>query len=178
MNIGASRFPSLNGQSPSFSSAPAWGKVVILSSSSYALSLLVFHEEFLPMARNITKSMNLVELMEQFPDEEKCRSTLEELRWPNGVRCPRCNARKVYRLNTRAKFYCETCTYHFSLTSGTIFHDTRLPLRKWLMAIYLILDSKKRVSGNQMKRAVGVTYKTAWSLCHRIRAAMVYRISS
>jgi transposase-like protein len=124
------------------------------------------------MAGKITKSMNPLELMEQFPDEEKCRSTLEELRWPDGVRCPRCNAPKVYRMNTRAQFYCETCTYQFSVTSGTIFHDTHLPLRKWLIAIYLILDSEKRFSANQMKRTVGVSYKTAWYLCHRIRAAM------
>jgi transposase-like protein len=172
MKIGASHFPSLDWQSPSFSSASAWGKVVTLPSSSHALSLLVIHRKFLPMARKITKSMNLLELMEQFPDEEKCRSTLEELRWPNGVRCPRCNAHKVHRMKTRAKFYCETCTYHFSVTSGTIFHDTHLPLRKWLMAIHLILDSKKWVSGNQMKRTIGVSYETAWYLCHRIRAAM------
>ena len=124
------------------------------------------------MARKITGSMNLVELMTQFPDEEKCRATLEELRWPDGVRCPRCNTPRIYRMNTRTQFYCEICTYQFSVTSGTIFHDTHLPLRKWLIAIYLIVDSKKGFSANQMKRTLGVSYKTAWYLCHRIRAAM------
>ena len=75
-------------------------------------------------------------------------------------------------MNTRTQFYCEICTYQFSVTSGTIFHDTHLPLRKWLIAIYLIVDSKKGFSANQMKRTLGVSYKTAWYLCHRIRAAM------
>ena len=172
IKIGTSHFPSLDGQPSTFSSASTWGKVVTLPSSSRALSLLVFRRKFLPMARKITKSMNVLELMEQFPDEEKCRSIFEELRWPDGVRCPRCNAPKVYRLNTRAKFHCETCSYQFSVTAGTIFHDTHLPLRKWLIAIYLILDSEKMVSAYHMKCAVGVTYKTAWYLCHRIRAAM------
>lgn len=124
------------------------------------------------MAHKINQSMNLLELMEQFPDEDKCRSTLEELRWPDGIRCPRCNAPKVYRMNTRAQFYCETCTHQFSVTSGTIWHDTHLPLRKWFIAIYLIVESKKGMSANQMKRVIGVSYKTAWYLCHRIRAAM------
>jgi transposase-like protein len=172
MDIGTSKFPSLNWQSPSLSLASAGGKVVILPSSSQELSLLVFHKEFLPTARNITTSMNLLELLDRFPDEEKCRSILEKLRWPDGLHCPRCNGPKIYRLRKRVKFYCEHCTYHFSLTSGTIFHDTHLPLRKWLIAIYLILGSEKSFSGYQMKRAVGVTYKTAWHLCHRIRAAM------
>jgi transposase-like protein len=172
MKIGASSSPSLYWQSPSFSSTSASGKVVTRPSPSRALSLLVFHKKFLPITHNNTKTMSLTELMEQFPNEEKCRSILEDLRWPVVVRCPRCNATKVRRMNTRAKFYCEICKYHFSVTAGTIFHDAHLPLRKWLMAIYLILDSKKWISGNQMKGMIGVTYKTAWYLCHRIRAAM------
>jgi len=116
-------------------------------------------------------SPNLADLMEHFPTDEECRTTLEELRWPDGVRCSRCNGEKNYRTN-REQFYCDSCTYQFSVLSGTIFHDTHLPLRKWFMTIFLIVESKKGVSANQIKRTIGVSYKTAWYLCHRIRAAM------
>lgn len=122
------------------------------------------HHKFSP-------ATTLIELMEHFPSDDKCRATLEDLRWPDGVRCPRCNGEKNYRTN-RDQFYCESCTYQFSVMSGTIFHDTHLPLRKWFIAIYLTVESKKGISANQMKRTIGVSYKTAWYLCHRIRAAM------
>ena len=64
------------------------------------------------------------------------------------------------------------CRYQFSVTSGTVFHNTRLPLKTWFIAIYLTVASKKGISANQMKRAIGVSEKTAWYLCHRIRTAM------
>ena len=73
---------------------------------------------------------------------------------------------------TRKQYDCITCGYQFSVTSGTIFHDTHLPLQKWFLAIYLIVESRKGVSANQMKRILGVSYKTAGYLCHRIRAPM------
>ena len=67
---------------------------------------------------------------------------------------------------------CKSCGYQFSVMSGTIMHDSHLPLRKWFLAIYLMCESKKGISANQMKRTLGVAYKTAWYLCHRIREAM------
>lgn len=117
-------------------------------------------------------NMDMMELMERFGTEEKCRAILEELRWNDGIRCPRCNGVKISRLHEREQFDCDTCRYQFSVTSGTIWHDTHLPLRKWFIAIYLTVESKKGMSANQMKRVLGVSYKTAWYLCHRIRAAM------
>jgi transposase-like protein len=116
--------------------------------------------------------MNLVELVEKFADEEKCRSYIEALRWPDGVKCPRCKANKVYRILKRDQFVCDSCSYQFSATSGTIFHDSHLPLWKWLLAVYLVAESKKGMSANQLKRTLAVSYKTAWYLCHRIRKAM------
>jgi len=110
--------------------------------------------------------------MERFGTEEKCRAILEELRWPDGTRCPRCNGVKTSRIHARDQFDCDTCRHQFSVTSGTIWHDTHLPLRKWFIAIYLTVESKKGISANQMKRVLAVSYKTAWYLCHRIRAAM------
>lgn len=117
-------------------------------------------------------NMNMMQMMDRFGTEEKCRAVLEELRWPNGICCPRCKSEKISRIHERAQFDCDTCRYQFSVTSSTIWHDTHLPLRKWFMAIYLTIESKKGFSANQMKRVLGVSYKTAWFLCHRIRAAM------
>ena len=117
-------------------------------------------------------NMNIMKLMEQFGTDDKCRNVLEELRWPDSVQCPRCESEKVSRIKERDQFDCDECRYQFSVTSGTIFHDTHLPLQKWFVAIYLTVESKKGVSANQMKRVLGVSYKTAWYLCHRIRTAM------
>jgi len=116
--------------------------------------------------------MNLVSLVERFHDEEACRKYMEELRWPDGAKCPRCGSDKLSRIKKRPQFDCDSCRYQFSVTAGTIFHDTHLPLWKWFLAVYLIVESKKGVSANQLKRTLGVSYKTAWYLSHRIRAAL------
>jgi len=121
----------------------------------------------------ITPNANMMDLMDQFGTDEKCRATLERLRWADGVQCPRCKGMKHTAMTSRGQYDCLTCGYQFSVTSGTIFHDTHLPLRKWFMAILLTVESKKGVSANQVKRILGLgSYKTAWYLCHRIRAAM------
>src|SRR3989442_692737 len=116
--------------------------------------------------------MNLVQLVQEFQDETKCRAALEALRWPGGVACPRCQSKTVYRVLARGQFDCDSCRYQFSVTSGTIFHDSHLPLWKWLLAIYLMLESKKGMSANQIRRTLAVSYKTAWYLCHRVRRAV------
>lgn len=118
------------------------------------------------------EDMNLVQLIEQFADEKKCRTCLEKLRWPDGVECPRCQSKKVYRILDRDQFDCDSCRYQFSVTVGTIFKDTHLPLWKWFLAVYLMVESKKAMSANQLKRTLKISYKTAWYLCHRIRKAM------
>ncbi len=119
-----------------------------------------------------SQAMNMMTLMERYHSDEKCRQVLEELRWPDGPRCPRCNSEKISRIHERNQFDCDSCRYQFSVTAGTIFHDSHLGLPKWFVATYLICESKKGISANQMKRVLGVSYKTAWYLCHRIRAAM------
>jgi len=116
--------------------------------------------------------MNLVQLVKQFADEKKCRAYLEALRWPDGVECPRCLSKKVYRILDRDQFDCDSCRYQFSVTVGTIFKDTHLPLWKWFLAVYLMIESKKAMSANQLKRTLAVSYKTAWYLCHRVRKAV------
>lgn len=117
-------------------------------------------------------NMNLVTLVEKFGSEDKCWQYLEEMRWPKGIACPRCGSPKISRIQKRRQFDCDSCRYQFSATCGTIFHDTHLPLWKWFAAMYLMIESKKGMSANQMKRTLGVSYKTAWYLCHRIRKAM------
>ena len=116
--------------------------------------------------------MDVMKLMEAFDTEAECRGYLEELRWPDGIECPRCKGKVISRIKARDQFDCDSCRYQFSVMSGTIFHDSHLPLPKWFMATYLICESRKGISANQIKRMLGVSYKTAWYLCHRIRAAM------
>lgn len=116
--------------------------------------------------------MNLPELIERFGSEDRCHQFLEELRWPEGVECPRCQSKKISRIAKRRQFDCDGCRYQFSVRVGTLFHDSKLPLWKWFLAVYVMGESKKGVSANQLKRMLGVSYKTAWYLCHRIRAAM------
>lgn len=117
--------------------------------------------------------MNLVHLIQKFGSEEKCRAYLESLRWPDRKAvCPRCGDAKASRLKDRGQFDCESCRHQFSVTSGTMLHDTHLPLWKWFLAAYMIVEAKKAVSANQLRRTLDVSYRTAWYLCHRIRAAM------
>jgi transposase-like protein len=118
------------------------------------------------------QEINLVELIDRFHDEDRCRKYLEGLRWPDGLECPRCGGMTISHITTRHQLDCDSCRYRFSVTAGTIFHDSHLPLWKWLVAVYLIVESKKGISANQLKRMIGVSYKTAWYLCHRIRAAL------
>lgn len=119
-----------------------------------------------------TKPASLIDVVHRFHSEEVCRDYLIQLRWPNGVTCPRCDGGSVSAISTRNQFDCNACRHRFSVTSGTIFDNSKLPLWKWFAAAYLMLESKKAVSANQMKRTIGTTYKTAWFLCHRIREAM------
>jgi transposase-like protein len=118
-------------------------------------------------------TMTLPDVVELFPTDDKCRDLLERLRWPMGAECPRCKTRDVVRLETNVKLlWCRDCEYQFTVTAGTIFNDSHLPLSKWFMATLLLCEARKGMSANQIKRTLGVSYKTAWYLCHRIRAAM------
>ena len=117
-------------------------------------------------------TVNLCTLIEQFGSEDRCRDYLEALRWPDAIICPRCESRKISQIVKRNQFDCDNCRYQFSVTAGTIFNDSHLPLWKWFLCVYLLCESKKGMSANQLKRTLGISYKTAWYLCHRIRAAM------
>jgi transposase-like protein len=123
--------------------------------------------------------MNLLNVTRQFKTEDEALDYLIVQRWPDGVRCLACGHDKVYAISTKGKtgkpcrlFECAECELHFSATTGTLFHDSHLPLHKWFMAMAIMTEAKKGVSANQIKRHIGTTYKTAWYLCHRIRKAM------
>jgi transposase-like protein len=117
-------------------------------------------------------TVTLLDITSAFDSDDRCRELLERLRWPVGPECPRCRTRKLARLTAKL-LYCKECDYQFSVTAGTIFHDSHLPLLQWFVATHLLCEARKGFSANQMKRTIGVSYKTAWYLCHRIRRAMV-----
>lgn len=123
--------------------------------------------------------MNLLTVSKDFQTEDAALDYLVSQRWPKGVRCLACDCAKVYRIDTKGKtgrpyrkYECSHCGLHFSTTTGTLFHDSHLPLQKWFMAMALMAEAKKGISANQIARHLGVQYKTAWHLCHRIRKAM------
>jgi len=115
---------------------------------------------------------DLLSVIHSYGTDEQCRAYLTDLRWPQGIACPACKSAKISRLTKREVYDCDSCRYQFSTLSGTIFHDTHLPLTKWFFAVYIMCESRKGVSANQLKRMLRVSYKTAWYLCHRIRYAM------
>lgn len=117
-------------------------------------------------------AVNLMDMLEKYNTDESCRETLTRLRWPDGVKCLHCQSDNVAPVRARKVFVCYSCKYQFSATVGTIFNDSHLPLTKWFFVTYLMTESRKGISANQVKRMLGVSYKTAWYLCHRIRAAM------
>ncbi len=119
------------------------------------------------------KPASLIDVVHRFGSEEVCRDYLEKLRWADGKpNCPRCDSESVSEISTRNQFDCNACRCRFSVTAGTIFDNTKLPLWKWFAAVYLMLESKKAMSANQISRTLSITYKTAWHLCHRIREAL------
>jgi transposase-like protein len=129
---------------------------------------------------------SVIKLSARFGSDEDCLKYIQEMRWPDGVvRCPQCGSKDVKRVersvtkkgkNRRGWFFLcgeKTCRNQFSATSGTLFHDTHLPLIIWFHAIVLILNAKKGISAAQLQRDLGIGgYKTAWYLNHRIREAM------
>jgi len=130
--------------------------------------------------------MDIRKLHQRFGTDEECLQYIQQMRWPDGVvRCPVCGTDNVKRVERSAEhkgknkrgwfFLCleQTCHQQFSPTSGTIFHDSHLPLIVWFAAVILILNAKKGISAKQLQRDLGIGgYKTAWYLNHRIREAM------
>ena len=116
---------------------------------------------------------SVVELDALFPDEEACRGYLERLRWPCGFQCPRCQSPQGWRAS-RGRFVCHACRYQGTVTAGTIFQDTRKPLRLWFHAIWQVVSQKNGASARSVQASLGLaSYKTAWTWLHKLRRAMV-----
>src|SRR3712207_3051470 len=110
-----------------------------------------------------------------FTDESAARRHLEAIRWPNGPDCSHCGSiARAYATKRPGKYRCaeKACRKDFSVTTGTVMEASHIPLHKWLFGFYLMAASKKGVSAHQLHRTVGVTYKSAWFMAHRIREAM------
>lgn len=113
---------------------------------------------------------NLHELLDYFKEEQTCRDYYEQQRWGGNIACPHCgNAGKIYRTNRGFKCGEKLCAKKFTVISGTIFENTKISLRVWFAAMYLISTSKKGVSSLQLAEQLGITQKTAWFVNHRIR---------
>jgi len=124
-------------------------------------------------------AMNLYSLARRFPTEKDALDHLVRTRWPKGVHCVACAHGKCWAIESTNKtggsrrlFQCASCKFQFSATTGTLFHDSHLPLSKWFAAISLMSDAKKGISASQLGRHIGMKYKTAWYVAHRIREAM------
>src|SRR5947208_2285727 len=102
-------------------------------------------------------NVNIMDLIESYGSEAKCRTYLEGLRWPNAPSCLRCGSVNVAPIPHRDQHRCRGCEYHFSVTAGTIFQDSHLPLTKWFLTAYMMIESKKSISANQIKRTIGVS---------------------
>jgi len=120
--------------------------------------------------------MNIDQLRQQFPDEEACRSFFESILWNHGRSCPHCHCLKSYRISgasARSGLYeCSCCKRQFTVTTKTPMHSTKLPLWKWLLAIYLIVNSSKGISSVYLGKLIGISQKSAWKLAHAIRQMM------
>ena len=131
-----------------------------------------------------TGDMNLSKLAKQFSDETSARAFMEELRWGKNAKnaaCPRCGGADPYRLTAKpgskspvrpGVWKCRACRKQFTVTVGTVFESSHIPLSKWLLAIHLLASSKKGISAHQLHRNLGITYEAAWFMAHRLRYAM------
>jgi transposase-like protein len=137
---------------------------------------------------------SIIQTAKDFPSEQACHDYLEAARWPEGVTCLKCQSDSISKYTIHGKtrikidkktgkevihtgpdrfmYQCMACGYQFSTTTGTLFSDTKLPLRVWMQAVALLCGAKKGISAKQMERALDISYKTAWYLNHRIREAM------
>ncbi len=115
----------------------------------------------------------MFEFEQNFATEEACREYLYQLRWPEGFVCSRCSHRKAWRTR-RGHFHCSHCSFQVSITAGTIFQDTRLPLRLWFRAMWQVVSQKQGISALGLQRVLGLKrYETTWTMLHRLRIAMV-----
>src|SRR6266850_1116621 len=114
----------------------------------------------------------LAEFLDHFKNEETCRKHFTAIRFRHGEYCPHCGHDKIYTFSGGKRYRCAKCKQDFRIVTGTVFGESKLPLRKWFIAIYLLSTSSKGISSVKLAEQVGVTQKTGWFMDHRIRKAM------
>jgi len=130
--------------------------IILMSNTSFAMI-------------DFTQFDSLVTVADYFVDEKTCKQALTETRWGYDIVCPNCGKHHCAR-RSDGRFRCQVCGHNFSCITGTIFENTKLPLRKWFLAMYLISSHKKGISSLQLSRDIEVTQKTAWFMLHKIRS--------
>lgn len=120
----------------------------------------------------VMKNMSIPEMMRKFPKHEDCIKHIELVRWENKPRCPYCGSPNHTPMPKEMRYHCNNCNTSYAVTVGTIFHNTKLPLQKWFLAIGLVLNAKKGISARQLARDIDVTKDTAWRISMQIRKAM------
>lgn len=115
---------------------------------------------------------NLIDFSAYFKDEKTCLAYIEQWRWKGTIRCSDCGSNKIYRFKGGVRFKCGDCKEYFSTTSGTIFASSKLPLVKWLMAMFIMSSHKRGISSCQLARDLGITQKSAWLMLHKIRGGL------
>src|SRR5580693_7039400 len=122
--------------------------------------------------KTIFEFKTLTEFTDYFCDEETCVAHFTESRFRNGEYCPHCRHDKIYKCGNGKRYQCAACKQDFTIRTKTVFGESKLPLRKWYVAAYLLMNSSKGISSVQLAKHVGVTQKTAWFMDHRLRSAM------
>lgn len=117
------------------------------------------------------QAKSLLDLLDQFPDERSCAEYIALLRWPCGKVCPSCGGKRIHWRNVDVRLTCSDCHHNFSVRTGTIFQGSKIPLRTWFAAIWLILNHPKGISSVQLGKELGVRQATAWSMLKRLREA-------
>ena len=127
------------------------------------------------MARNwiqFQKGYRLTQFVDEFGTEEPCVAAVFSWRWTNGFVCPKCEHTQCWSLQSRAQYQCRGCRHQVSLTAGTILDSTKLPLRTWFLAMYLLTQTKNGISALELSRQLGLSHNIAWSLKHKLMQVM------
>lgn len=121
------------------------------------------------------KGIGIMAFLANYGLEEQCEAALFSWRWPNGFQCPNCSSHTHCLLHRKAKYQCNRCHHQASLTSGTLFDSTKLPLKTWFLGIYLLTQNKAGISALALHRQLGISYNAAWRMKHKLMQAMMER---
>ena len=127
----------------------------------------------MPKAKGTAETISIVQLLRMFPDQDSCFDWLEKVRWQGEPVCPHCGGTEKISPPKKKPhaYWCGDCRSHFTVTTGTIMHATKTPLQNWIVAIYSVMTARKGISAMQLSKELGVQYRTAWYMLHRVREA-------